>query len=120
MVKQVTAKKTAAKKPKKPSTAAASAASAVSLSQVDVEDHLLEYFTGRFPAIPASNISAGTDLKTLYGFNDNSWAALALTLNVLTWMRQLNVRLAPAEMQDATTLGQLSTLIWKKVKKVVG
>jgi hypothetical protein len=38
----------------------------------------------------------------------------------LTWMRQLNVRLAPAEMQDATTLGQLSTLIWKKVKKVVG
>jgi hypothetical protein len=37
----------------------------------------------------------------------------------MTWMKNIGVRLAQAEMADATTLGALVALIWKKVPKLV-
>lgn len=91
----------------------------LSASQEDIEDQILAYFAAAFPAMPSANISAGTDLKQLFNYNDASWAAFALTLNAMGWMQQINVRLAPGEMSGATTLGQLVALIWKKVPKLI-
>ena len=91
----------------------------VSVSAQDVEDRLLAYFAATFPAIPSAAITAGTDLKQLFNYKPAAWAALALTLNALDWMQQINVRLAPSDMGDATTLGQLVALIMKRLPHVV-
>jgi hypothetical protein len=91
----------------------------VAVSQADIEDRIIAFFAARFSVQPTS-IRTSTNLKQRFNFSDNAWAGLALTFSAMKWMQQIKVELAPAEMSKATTLLQLSTLIWKKVPKLVG
>jgi hypothetical protein len=86
----------------------------LSVSQADIEDHIITYFVVAFGASAAS-LSAATDLKLRFNFSDAGWAAFAEILDAQGWMKLIKVRLAQAEMATATTLGQLVSLIWKKV-----
>jgi hypothetical protein len=105
------AKKAAIRRPR-------SAARFLSVSQADIEDNIITWFAAKFGVSPAS-LTAATDLKKLFNYGDASWAGFAETLSAMTWMKNIGVRLAQAEMADATTLGALVALIWKKVPKLV-
>jgi hypothetical protein len=97
---------------------ARSAARFLSVSQADIEDHIIAYFAAEFGVDPAS-LTAATDLKTRFNYSDAAWAAFAETLSAMTWMKNIRVRLAQSEMASATTLGALVALIWRKVPKLV-
>ena len=92
----------------------------MSVSQADIEDHIIAYFVGAFGGTDPASLTAATDLKLRFNYNDASWAAFAETLDAMPWMKQIRVRLAQPEMAGATTLGALVGLIWKKVPKLVG
>ena len=101
---------------KKPS----SSAKFLSVSQADIEDHIIAYFVAANPGTDPASLTAATDLKLRFNYNDANWAAFAETLSAMSWMKQIRVRLAQPEMAGATTLGALVGLIWKKVPKLVG
>ena len=44
---------------------------------------------------------------------------MAGALSAVNWMKKIQVRLASPEMATATTVAQLTNLIWKKVPKLV-
>ena len=92
----------------------------LSVSQSDIEDHIIAYFVAKFAGTEPASLTAATDLKQRFNYNDASWAAFAETLSAMSWMKQIGVRMAQAEMAGATTLGALVGLIWKKVPKLVG
>jgi hypothetical protein len=88
------------------------------LSQADIEDKVIGYFATRFDR-PVTDFSESTNLKTAFNFSDNAWAGLADTLSALDWMKTIGVSLAPFEMGNVATVGDLTTLIWKHVPKLV-
>ena len=49
--------------------------------------------------------------------NDEDWEALADTFNSMLWMRHLGVRLRQREMDDVSTIGELTTLIAGKPRR---
>lgn len=91
----------------------------LSVSQANIEGRIIEYFASRFRT-PATSILTSTNFKRRFNFTDNAWAGLALTFSSMTWIKKIRVSLAPAEMGKVSTLLELSTLIWKKVPKLVG
>jgi hypothetical protein len=96
-----------------------STAKFLSVSQADIEDHIIAYFVGLFPGTNPASLTAATDLKTRFNYGDAAWAAFAETLSAMSWMKQIRVRIAQAEMGSATALGALVALIWRKVPKLV-
>lgn len=90
----------------------------LSVSQADIEGRIVEYFAWRFRT-PATPILTSANFKRRLHFTDNAWAGLALTFSSMAWMKKIRVSLAPAEMGKVSTLLELSTLIWKKVPKLV-
>ncbi|HLX13614.1 MAG TPA: hypothetical protein VKS24_00205 [Bradyrhizobium sp.] len=100
--------------------ASSATAKFLSVSQADIEDHIIAYFVAKFGGTDPASLTAATDLKQRFNYSDPSWAAFAGTLTAMPWMKQIGVRLAQPEMAGATTLGALVALIWKKVPKLVG
>lgn len=109
-----------AKKAKSAVRRAAAAPKFLSVSQADIEDHIIAWFVAKFGGTDPASLTAATDLKQRFNYNDPNWAAFAETLSAMSWMKQIGVRLAQSEMAGATTLGALVGLIWKKVPKLVG
>jgi hypothetical protein len=90
----------------------------VSVSQQDIEDHIIHYFATRFQTDP-NTITATTNLKQRFNFNDAAWAGLAETFSAMDWMKKLHVRLAQSQMGSVATVAELTALIWKNVAKLV-
>ncbi|TIX17078.1 MAG: hypothetical protein E5V46_00280 [Mesorhizobium sp.] len=90
----------------------------VSVSQQEIEDRLIDYFSSHFGDDP-SVLTPATNIPKTYNINTLGWAAFADALSKLPWMVKLHVRLAQKEMVTVPQIQQLANLIVRKLQNVV-
>ena len=82
----------------------------VSISPQNVEDHIVTYFTQRFPT-HAGTIASSTDLKTHFSLSDSEWTNLADTFAELDWVKKYKIRVPKLKLYSVSTLGQMTELM---------
>jgi hypothetical protein len=75
-----------------------------------VEDRVIDYFSGRFNTAP-SKFNQDTDCKDDFGFGDGDWRSLSDVFNQMNWMNHIRSHLTRQDMQECTTVGELTARI---------
>lgn len=90
----------------------------LAVSKDKVRAHVIQYFHDVF-GDPISSFHPDTDVRKAYSYTAAAWSQLANVFNKLSWMRQLEVMLAPTEMLALKTVDDLTNAIWGKLNKVI-
>lgn len=83
--------------------------------RVKIEINLANYFAGVFGDDPA-DIMPATNIPKTYSISPEAWALYADTINGLSWMGRLDVKLKRTEMQTVPTISQMASLIAGRAK----